>query len=156
VVVDHTAASDRAHFEAQLIEAIEPMQPDLLVFAGFMRILTPYFLSRAPAPGVNLHPSLLPAFPGAHAIDEAFAAQVRVSGCTTHLVTPTVDAGPVLMQGVVPLHIGDSPDSFADRMHAMEHQLLPASVRAIAEGNLRLEDGNIVCDPNFSAWIPAQ
>jgi phosphoribosylglycinamide formyltransferase 1 len=155
-VVDHTTASDRADFEAQLLQAIEPMNPDLLVFAGFMRILTPYFLSRAPAPGVNLHPSLLPAFPGAHAIDEAYAAQVRVSGCTTHLVTPTVDAGPILMQGVVPLNPGDSLDDFADRMHAMEHQLLPASVRAIAEGSLRIEAENLVCLPDFSAWISAK
>jgi phosphoribosylglycinamide formyltransferase-1 len=152
-VVDHREAADRVEFEAKLIKVIEPLRPDLLVFAGFMRILTPYFLDRAPAPAINLHPSLLPAFPGAHAIDEAFDAGVRLSGCSTHLVTPTVDAGPILMQGSIPRNASDTRHDFAERIHAMEHRLLPATVCALADGTLRLDGESVVCADGFSGWM---
>ena len=142
-LVDHKAFSSRHDFEQGLLEAIEPFEVELIILAGFMRILTPYFLERAPCPIVNLHPSLLPSFPGAHALEDAFAAKVRAGGCSTHLVTAVVDEGPLLMQGVVPLHPDDALEDFAARVHRMEHRLLPATVAALATGSLRPVDGGV-------------
>jgi phosphoribosylglycinamide formyltransferase-1 len=139
--VDHTDYPDRAAFEADLLQAVTAMKPDALVLAGFMRIFTAYFLDRIDRPLVNLHPSLLPAFPGAHAIQEAFDQGVQSSGCTTHLVVPEVDAGPRLMQGLVPRKKDDSIDDFRQRMHAMEHRVLPATLAALARGDLHVASG---------------
>ena len=153
--VDHRAFADRTAFEAALLAAIEGFQPELVVLAGFMRILTPYFLDRINRPVVNLHPSLLPAFPGAQAIQDAFDVPVRVSGCSTHLVTAEVDAGPLLMQGAVPLLPEDDLETFAARIQVMEHRLLPATVAAIARGALRCDAGSVSVAADFSPWMVA-
>jgi phosphoribosylglycinamide formyltransferase-1 len=152
-VVDHKAYASRSEFEEALLLALKPLKPDALVLAGFMRILTPYFLDRAPWPIVNLHPALLPAFPGANAIEEAFEAQVRVSGCSTHLVTAEVDGGPVLMQGVVPLQPDDTLDTFKERIHAMEHRVLPATLGALSQGHLRIAEGQVHSTPGFEPCL---
>jgi phosphoribosylglycinamide formyltransferase-1 len=153
--VNHRAFKDRATFEASLLMAIDRFEPELVVLAGFMRILTHFFLDRIDRPVVNLHPSLLPAFPGAKAIEAAFATPVRVSGCSTHLVTPEVDAGPLLMQGAVPLCPEDDLDSFTARIHAMEHRILPATIAAVARGALRCDAGTVTIAAGFSPWIMA-
>ena len=153
VVIDHKAYSSRAEFEDALLQALSPMNPDLIVLAGFMRILTPYFLDRVTAPIVNLHPALLPAFPGAHAIEDAFAAQVRVSGCSTHLVTADLDAGPVLMQGVVPLRVTDTLDEFRQRVQSMEYLVLPATVAALAQGDLKIANQSVSARPEFKTCL---
>ncbi len=152
-LVDHTRYTQRTDFEVDLVEAVVSMKPDALVLAGFMRILTPRFLDAIRAPIINLHPSLLPAFPGAHAIQDAFDKQVRISGCSTHLVIPEVDAGALLMQGVVPLKSTDSIDDFAARMHAMEHRLLPATLAALARGDLRVADGEVHSAEGFEPCL---
>ena len=152
-LVDHKAFASRAEFEDAILHALAPMQPDLIVLAGFMRILTPYFLDRWTAPIVNLHPALLPAFPGAHAIEDAFQARVRVSGCSTHLVTADLDAGPVLMQGVVPLKVTDTLDEFRARIQSMEYRVLPSTIAALAEGDLRIEEQRVVARPEFEACL---
>jgi phosphoribosylglycinamide formyltransferase-1 len=148
-VVDHRAFDTRAAFEAELLTAVAEFSPDALVLAGFMRILTPYFLARFEGPLVNLHPALLPAFPGAHAIRDAFEAQVRMSGCSTHLVNAEVDGGTLLMQAAVPLHPSDTIDSFSARIHAMEHRLLPATLAALGCGHLRVKGDNVTCNEGF-------
>jgi phosphoribosylglycinamide formyltransferase-1 len=102
---------------------------------------------------VNLHPALLPAFPGLHGIEEAFRAGVRLSGCTTHFVTETVDDGPILMQGLVPIFSADRLDDFRDRMHAMEHRILPATVAAIARGDLAWSKEGLVSKPHFKPYL---
>ena len=152
-VVDHKAYSSRAEFEEALLRTLTPLQPDALVLAGFMRILTPYFLDRAPWPIINLHPALLPAFPGANAIEEAFEASVRVSGCSTHLVTAEVDGGPVLMQGVVPLLPDDTLVDFKTRIHAMEHRVLPATLAALSEGQLCIDKGAVKSASGFEPCL---
>ena len=152
-LVDHKAYDSRVDFEDAVLKTLEPMQPDLIVLAGFMRILTPYFLDRSPAPIVNLHPALLPAFPGAHAIEDAFQAKVRVSGCSTHLVTADLDAGPVLMQGVVPLRVTDTLDQFRQRMQSMEYQVLPATIAALAQGDLNITNQSVTARPEFEACL---
>jgi phosphoribosylglycinamide formyltransferase-1 len=107
-----------------------------VVLAGFMRILTPVFLGAFPDRVVNIHPSLLPAFPGVDAQAQALAAGVRVSGCTVHLVNEGVDAGPILAQVAVPVLHDDTRDTLADRILVEEHRLLVETLQAISEGRL--------------------
>ena len=152
-VVDHTAYGSRVAFEDALLHDLAPMEPDLIILAGFMRILTPHFLDRSPAPIINLHPALLPAFPGAHAIEDAFEAKVRISGCSTHLVTADLDAGPVLMQGAVPLKVTDTLDTFRQRMQSMEYRVLPATIAALARGDLSVDAQGVAAQPGFDAYL---
>ncbi len=133
--VDHrTFGGDRAAFEAALAEALAPAAPDILCLAGFMRILTPGFVDRFAGRMLNIHPSLLPKYPGLHTHARALAAGDREAGCTVHLVTADLDAGPILGQGRVPVLSGDTPDTLAARVLAMEHRLYPAVLRRFASG----------------------
>ena len=113
---------------------------ELVVCAGFMGVLTSGFLERFPARVLNLHPSLLPAFPGAHAIEDAYAAGVAETGVTVHLVDDVLDGGPVVAQTRVPVNYDESPEGLRSRIHAAEHRLLPAVVESVARGALDLDD----------------
>lgn len=113
---------------------------ELVVCAGFMGVLTADFLERFPGRVLNLHPSLLPAFPGAHAIDDAYAAGVAETGVTVHLVDEVLDGGPIVAQTRVPVNYDESPEGLRARIHAAEHQLLPAVVEDVARGALDLDD----------------
>ena len=108
---------------------------ELVVCAGYMHLLTPAFLARFPA--LNVHPSLLPAFPGTTPVEDALAAGVRETGVTVHVVDEGVDTGPVLLQEPVPVEPGDTPESLRERLHGVEHRLLPAAVRRYLAGGLR-------------------
>jgi phosphoribosylglycinamide formyltransferase-1 len=112
----------------------------LVVCAGFMGVLTAGFLTRFPERVLNLHPSLLPAFPGAHAIDDAYAAGVAETGVTVHLVDDVLDGGPIVSQVRLSVHYDESPEGLRARIHAAEHQLLPAVVEDVARGALDLDD----------------
>lgn len=114
--------------ERRFIETIERVRPDLIILAGFMRVLKPLFLSTFEGRIINLHPSLLPAFPGLDAIGQAYRRGVRVTGCTVHRVTADVDAGPILGQMAVPVFERDTLETLTSRVHAAEHVLLPAVV----------------------------
>jgi phosphoribosylglycinamide formyltransferase-1 len=109
------------------------------VLAGFMRLLTPAFLAAFPQRVVNIHPALLPAFPGTHAQRQAFAYGVKVSGCTVHFVDSGTDTGPIIAQAVVPVLDGDDEESLRGRILVEEHRLLPSVVRAIAEGRVTVD-----------------
>ena len=126
--VDHKAHATREAFDAALAEHIDAHDPALVVLAGFMRILTPGFVAHYAGRLVNIHPSLLPAFPGLHTHQRAIDAGCRVAGATVHLVTPELDAGPILAQGVVPVLPGDTADVLAARVLAQEHAIYPAAV----------------------------
>ena len=126
-----------------MMELIDRHQPDLVVLAGFMRILTPAFCTHYEGRLINIHPSLLPAFTGLHTHERALAAGCRVAGCTVHFVTPELDCGPVIAQGVVPILDGDTADDIAARVLKVEHQLLPQAVADFAAGRLKI-DGNRV------------
>lgn len=132
---------DRAAWEAELTDLVAAHEPDLVVLAGFMKILTTIFLHRWPDRVVNVHPSLLPAFRGAHAVDDALAAGVTVTGCTVHLVDELVDHGPILAQEAVPVRPGDDRASLHARIQAVEHRLLPAVVRDLCD-DLASEPGS--------------
>lgn len=121
--------------EARFIAAVQSTQPDLVVLAGFMRVLKPGFLGAFAGMIINLHPSLLPSFPGLDGIGQAFRRGVKVTGCTVHQVSLEVDGGPILDQAVVRIESGDTLESLASKVHAAEHVLLPAVIARLSEGS---------------------
>lgn len=132
-LVDHQLFASRTAFEAALMTSIDNCQPALVLLAGFMRILTPDFVAHYAGRLVNIHPSLLPAFPGLNTHQRALDAGCTVAGATVHLVTADLDHGPVLAQGVVPILPGDSAATLAARVLCQEHLLYPQAVRALLE-----------------------
>ena len=122
---------DRGHRDRELADWLILRGVDLVVLAGYMHLLTPEFLDRFPDRIVNVHPSLLPAFPGAHAVEEQLAAGVEEAGATVHLVVEGVDSGPVLAQQRVPVLAGDTPETLHERIKSVEHRLLPEVVREL-------------------------
>ena len=140
-VVDHQAFVARDAFDAALAEAIDSHRPDLVVLAGFMRILGDDFVRRYEGRMLNIHPSLLPAFPGLHTHRRALQAGCKASGATVHFVTPELDHGPIVMQSVVPVLPGDDEESLAARVLATEHRIYPQAVRWFVSGELRTDGG---------------
>ncbi|NTV10073.1 MAG: phosphoribosylglycinamide formyltransferase [Zoogloea sp.] len=140
-VVDHKAHSSREAFDAALAEVIDAHAPDLVVLAGFMRVLTEGFVKHYEGRLFNIHPSLLPSFPGLHTHQRALEAGVRIHGATVHFVTPTLDCGPVVIQAAVPVLAGDDEDALSARVLAQEHRIYPQAVRWFVEDRLSL-DGN--------------
>lgn len=130
-VVDHTRFDSREAFDAELARAIDRRQPALVVLAGFMRILTPGFVERYRGRLMNIHPSLLPAFPGLHTHQRALDAGCKVAGATVHQVTSDLDHGPILEQAVVPVLPGDTADSLAARVLTQEHLIYPRAIAAL-------------------------
>ncbi len=138
VAVDHRPFSgDRPAFEAALLRHVEAAQPDILCLAGFMRILTPAFIARFEGRMLNIHPSLLPKYPGLHTHARALAAGDTEGGCTVHEVTADLDAGPILGQARVPILPGDTEATLAARVLVQEHRLYPATLRRFAAGDRR-------------------
>lgn len=136
--VDHRPfGRDRAAFEAALLEPILAAQPDILCLAGFMRVLTPAFVNRFAGRMLNIHPSLLPKYPGLHTHQRALDAGDTEAGCTVHEVTPVLDDGPILGQARVPVLPGDNADMLAARVLVQEHRLYPAVLRRFAVGERR-------------------
>lgn len=140
-VVDHKAFAQRADFDAELARVVEGFQPDLLVLAGFMRILGAAFVERYEGRLLNIHPSLLPAFPGLHTHRRALEAGCKAAGATVHFVTPALDHGPIVMQAVVPVRADDDEAALAARVLALEHVIYPRAVRWFVEGALRVDQG---------------
>lgn len=134
---------DRAAWESALVDDLLRAGPDAVVLAGFMRILSGAFLRHWPDRVLNTHPSLLPAFPGAHAVRDALAHGVKVTGCTVHLVDEQVDHGPIVAQRPVEVMAGDDEASLHERIKAVEHELLPWSVAALAGGRLRVDGRHV-------------
>ena len=143
-VVDHKAYPSREAFDAALADAIDAYRPDLVVLAGFMRVLTDAFVTRYAGRLFNIHPSLLPSFPGLHTHRKALEAGVRVHGATVHFVTPTLDCGPVVIQAAVPVLPGDDEAALARRVLEQEHRIYPQAVRWFVDGRLTLTDGRVL------------
>jgi phosphoribosylglycinamide formyltransferase 1 len=137
--IDHRGFADRASFDAALADAIDASEPDVIVLAGFMRVLGPAFVQRFEGRMLNIHPALLPAYPGLDTHRRALADGVRVHGCTVHFVTDDVDHGPIVAQGAVAVRDDDDPASLAARVLEVEHRLLPMAVRACCEGRLVID-----------------
>jgi phosphoribosylglycinamide formyltransferase-1 len=140
-VVDHTAFASRDAFDAALAQAIDALAPDLVVMAGFMRILGAEVVRRYEGRMLNIHPSLLPAFPGLHTHRRAIEAGCKLAGATVHFVTAELDHGPIVIQAAVPVLPGDDEDTLAERVLAREHVIYPRAVRWFVSGALRTERG---------------
>src|SRR5258705_6191 len=140
-VVDEREFSSRGAFDAALEAAIERHSPDLLALAGFMRVLGGDFVRHYSGRMVNIHPSLLPAFPGLHTHRRALQEGVKLHGCTVHFVTPQVDHGPIIVQAAVPVRAGDTEAALAARVLRQEHRIYPLAVRWLVEGRLVVENG---------------
>ena len=143
-VVSHARFAERAAFDAALGDAVASREPDLVVLAGFMRILGNGFLERFPNRLINIHPSLLPAFPGVHTHRRALAEGVKIHGCTVHFVTPRLDHGPIIAQAAVPVLSQDTEESLAARVLEQEHVILPQAVRWFIEGRLHVSADRVL------------
>lgn len=133
-----SAGRPREDFERDLLAAVESAQADILCLAGFMRVLSPFFLRRFSGPILNIHPSLLPSFPGLDAQKQALDYGVKFSGCTVHLVDEGVDSGPVILQAVVPVLDGDTEETLSARILQEEHRIYPEAVRRVVQGEVKL------------------
>ena len=141
--IDHKAFAGREAFDAALAECIDGFAPDLVVLAGFMRILTADFVRHYEGRLMNIHPSLLPSFPGLHTHQRALEEGVRIHGCTVHFVTAELDHGPVIIQAAIPVLDGDDEAALAARILVQEHKVYPQAVRWFAEGKLSLDNGRV-------------
>jgi len=144
VLMEHGRWPSRDVYDAAVADELERHGVDLVCLAGYMRLVTPVFLRRFPGKIINLHPALLPAFPGLHAVRQALEAGVKITGCTVHFVDEGTDTGPIIAQAAVPVLPGDTEASLAERIHAEEHRLFPAAVRAIADGRVRLHGHQVL------------
>jgi len=137
-VVDHRAFESREAFDARLVEVIRASGAELVCLAGFMRVVTPVFLRAFPHRILNIHPALLPSFPGTHGARQALRYGVRFSGCTVHFLDEGVDTGPVIVQAVVPVYEDDTEETLAARILTEEHRIYPMAIRLFFEGRLEL------------------
>ncbi|MDK2823821.1 MAG: phosphoribosylglycinamide formyltransferase 1 [Clostridia bacterium] len=139
VYIDRNNFGCKELFESTLLDEINKYDCDLVCLAGFMRILSPYFLANSEQKIINIHPSLLPAFPGLHAQKQALEYGVKFSGCTVHFVDKGVDSGPIILQAVVPVYENDTEESLSERILREEHRLYPLAVSLIAQGRVKVE-----------------
>ncbi len=155
-VVDHKIFAGREEFERSLHALLEIHRIDLVCMAGFMRVVTPWFVGQWTGRMLNIHPALLPAFRGLHTHARALAEGVKIHGCTVHFVVPALDEGPILAQAAVPVLDADTPESLARRVLAQEHVLYPATLARVARGGIGVQ-GNRTFDeadgPEPSAFV---
>lgn len=143
VALDHRQFANREAFDTALAQAIDQHQPDLVVLAGYMRILSDGFVMHYAERMMNIHPSLLPSFTGLHTHERAIEAGVKITGCTVHFVTPDLDHGPVIAQAAVPVLDDDTPQTLAARILRQEHVVYPRAVRWFVEGRLKVAGGRV-------------
>ncbi|MBP7582234.1 MAG: phosphoribosylglycinamide formyltransferase [Vogesella sp.] len=159
VGLDHKQFASREAFDERLASEIDAFAPDLVVLAGFMRILTPAFTARYEGRMLNIHPSLLPSFPGLHTHQRAIDMGCKVAGCTVHFVTAELDHGPIVAQGVVPVLDDDTEAALANRVLALEHQLYPQAVRQFVAGELQVSGSRVsgvaASQASASLMVPA-
>ncbi|ASL44832.1 Phosphoribosylglycinamide formyltransferase [Burkholderia sp. AD24] len=152
-VVDHRQYPDRDSFDAALARQIDSFAPDLVVLAGFMRVLTAGFVDHYAGRMLNVHPSLLPSFPGLKTHQQALDAGVRLHGASVHFVTSQLDHGPIVAQAAVPVENGDTPAMLAERVLAIEHIIYPRAVRWFVEGRLALDGLRVTLTPSEPQWL---
>ncbi|AXL51772.1 phosphoribosylglycinamide formyltransferase [Paraburkholderia caffeinilytica] len=152
-VVDHRQYPDRDSFDAALAREIDSFAPDLVVLAGFMRVLTAGFVDHYAGRMLNVHPSLLPSFPGLKTHQQALDAGVRLHGASVHFVTSQLDHGPIVVQAAVPVEAGDTPATLAGRVLATEHIIYPRAVRWFVEGRLALDGLRVTLTPPEPQWL---
>ena len=166
VVLDHTEYSTREAHEAAVVEALKASGADYIVLAGYMRLLTPVFLEPFAGRVLNIHPALLPSFPGTHGGADALAYGVKLTGCSVHFVEEEMDAGPLIIQAAVPVNAGEPLETLMPRIHALEHRIYPQALQWLAEGRIRREGRQVVLAPgsarplrpdgDFFVWPPLE
>lgn len=144
LVVDHKKYSSREEYDGEVLKMIEPYGVDLIALAGFMRILSPRFVKAYKDRIINIHPALLPSFPGVNAARQALEAGVKHTGVTVHFVDEGVDTGPIILQTVVPVLDGDTEESLLERIHGEEHRIYPEAISLIASGKFRIEGKRVI------------
>jgi len=142
--LDHRSFSGRSEYDAALVKSLEEQNVDLVILAGFMRIVTPVLLDAFPNRVMNIHPALLPSFPGLDAQKQALEYGVKLSGCTVHFVDAGTDTGPIILQAAVPVLEDDTEESLAERIHHEEHKLYPAAIQLFAEGRLKVDGRRVI------------
>ncbi len=147
-VIDHTKYADRQSFDKQLAQRIDHYQPDLVVLAGFMRILTDDFVNHYSGRMINIHPSLLPAYQGLNTHQRVLEDGCTEHGATVHFVIPKLDSGPIILQARIPVTTDDSVKTLQQRVHAIEHRLYPEAIRRIATGQVRFSNGVVYYNDN--------
>lgn len=145
--IDHRVFAGREAYDTALVETLHEYGAELVVLAGFMRIITTVLLDAFPMSIMNIHPALLPAFPGLHAQRQAIDYGVKVSGCTVHFVDTGTDTGPIIIQAAVPLLEGESEDTLSQRIQTEEHRIYPEAIRLFAEGRLHVEGRRVIIIP---------
>ncbi len=153
-VIDHKAFKGRDAFEAELDKALTALDPDIIALAGFMRLMTPPFVTRWQDRMINIHPSLLPSFKGLHTHEAALAAGVKIAGCTVHYVRPEMDAGPIIGQAAVPVHSHDTAETLAARVLAAEHRLYPHALRLVATGKTSVRNEKVIISEDVNVFCP--
>jgi phosphoribosylglycinamide formyltransferase-1 len=143
-VISQLDFCEREDFDRQMTETLKAYDVELVVLAGFMRVLTPFFLHSFPRRVMNIHPALLPAFPGLHVQQQAIDYGVKFAGCTVHFVDEGVDTGPIIIQAVVPVFDDDTADTLAARILQEEHQIYPQAIQLYAEGRLKVQGRKVV------------
>jgi phosphoribosylglycinamide formyltransferase 1 len=155
IVASKSFGGDREAFERKLHEALQRHDVEIVCLAGFMRILTPWFVTQWSGRMINIHPALLPAYRGLHTHERALADGAKVHGATVHFVVPETDAGPTIAQGSIEVRIGDTPETLAARVLGVEHAIFPAALRALANGDVVLKDDTCL-DRHGKSWQPIQ
>ncbi len=139
--------ASREDYDVALAEIVSKYQPKLIVLAGWMLVLSPQFLDRYPQQVINLHPSILPSFPGAHGAKDALEYGVKFTGCTVHFVDTGVDTGPIILQAIVPVNQDDTEDTLLDRIHPIEHRILPEAIQLFAEKKIIVDGRKVRINP---------
>lgn len=147
---------DKAAHEAAILSALDEIRPDLVCLAGYMRLLSADFIRRHEGRILNIHPSLLPLFPGLNTHQRAIDAGMKIAGCSVHFVTEAMDEGPIVAQAAVPVLADDTAGTLAARILTVEHQLYPLALKLVAEGNVRMEDGRAVTTPSAVTGLGEQ
>lgn len=151
ICIDHREYPSRAEFDQALIERIDQEKPDIVILAGFMRILTAQFVHHYENRLVNIHPALLPKFPGTNTHQRALDADEEWHGASVHFVVPEVDAGPVIVRGRLRVYAHDSASSLQNRIHQIEHQIYPLAVKWFAQNRLSIVNDTVLLDDEISA-----
>lgn len=150
LVFERKTYGSKAEHEGAILAALGEIAPDIICLAGYMRLISGDFIAPYEGRIINIHPSLLPLFPGLHTHQRAIDSGMKISGCTVHFVTEGMDEGPTIAQGAVPVLSGDTADTLAVRILTVEHQLYPLTLKRLAEGKVRMEDGKAVSTDNES------
>lgn len=144
--IDPKSFGSKEEFERAVGDELDKRGVELICLAGFMRVLSPYFVSRFRNRIINIHPALLPSFPGLHGQRQALLYGVKIAGCTVHFVTEEVDAGPIIIQAAVPVYDDDTEETLSARILKYEHKIYPMAIKLIAEGRVRIEGRRVLID----------